>query len=394
MTAAAHIPFNRAYVTGAEFEYMREAIDNGHLAANGPFSMLCREWLEKTTGCARALLTHSCTGALEMAFTLAEVGPRDEVVMPSFTFVSTATAVVARGATPVFVDIRPDTLCLDEHLVESAVTNATKAIVPVHYAGVACEMRAIAELAALHDLVVIEDAAHCMGASFEGQPLGSLGDLGALSFHETKNVSCGEGGALLVNDPRLVERAEILHEKGTDRQRFFRGLVDKYTWVDVGSSYGLSDLAAAYLWAQLEQADRITSLRMEVWKLYDSGFADLEARGDLRRPVVPEGRVHNAHAYFLIVDDLATRTALIDQLATQSVNAVFHYVPLHSSPAGRRFGRMHGDLTVTESVGERLLRLPLWAGMSRHEVDRVIDGVTRFFHQRRSSGRPETRSST
>ena len=379
MSGQTHIPFNRPYVTGAEFEYMREAIENAHLAGNGAFSRRCREWLEEAIGSRRVLLTHSCTGALEMAVMLAELGPGDEVIMPSFTFVSTANAVVLRGATPVFVEIDPTTLGLAAHEVEAAVTERTAAVLPVHYAGVACDIEGIVRLAARYGITVIEDAAHGIGASVDGQALGGIGELGALSFHETKNVSCGEGGALLVNDERFVERAEIVHEKGTDRQRFFRGQVDRYSWVDLGSSYVLSDLAAAYLWAQLERIDQITALRMSIWHRYHEAFAELEADGLARRPGVPDGRSHNAHMYYVLVRDLATRTRMIDFLARRGVNAVFHFVPLHSSSAGRRYGRTNEELPVTTSVSERLLRLPLWAGMTDHEVDRVIAGVREFF---------------
>lgn len=382
MTRETYIPFNRAYVTGSEFAHMRAAIENAHLAGNGPFSKRCREWLEQTTGTTRALLTHSCTGALEMAFTLLDIGPGDEVVMPSYTFVSTATAVVARGGRPVFAEITPDTLCLDCERLDEALTKATKAVVPVHYAGVACDMDALLASAALHGFVIVEDAAHGIGASFKGRPLGSIGELGTLSFHETKNVSCGEGGALLVNDERLVARAEIVHEKGTDRQRFFKGQVDKYTWVDVGSSYPLSDLAAAYLWAQLAEVDAITALRVAIWERYHEAFAELEARGDARRPVVPADSVHNGHLYYLLVEDLATRSRLIADLAERDINAVFHYVPLHTSIAGRQYGRAVGDLRITGSVSDRLVRLPLWAGMTEDEVGRVIAGVLDFFEGR------------
>jgi dTDP-4-amino-4,6-dideoxygalactose transaminase len=373
------IPFNRAYVTGAEFDYMREAIENAHLAGSGPFSRRCREWLEQAIGSRRVLLTHSCTGALEMSFTLAEIGPGDEVVMPSFSFVTAATAVVARGGTPVFVDVRPDTLCIDAELVARALSDQAKAVVPVHYAGVGCEMDGILELARAHDLVVVEDAAHGIGATAHGRPLGGTGELGTLSFHETKNVSCGEGGALLVNDEHFVERAEVVHEKGTDRQRFFRGQVDKYTWVDVGSSYVLSDLAAAYLWAQLERVEEITAMRHAIWESYHAALGSLEQEGQLRRPVVPEWCSHNAHTYYVLLEDSATRAALIEHLAERGISAVFHYVPLHSSPAGLRYGRASGDFSVTSSVSERLLRLPLWAGMSADEIDRVVDAVQTFF---------------
>jgi dTDP-4-amino-4,6-dideoxygalactose transaminase len=383
-----YIPFNRAYVTGNEFANMQAAIENAHLAGNGPFSVRCREWLEHEMGTKRALLTHSCTGALEMSFTLADIGPGDEVVMPSFTFVSTATAVVARGGTPVFAEITPDTLCLDCERLDEVLTERTKAVVPVHYAGISCDMDALLGRAARDGLMIIEDAAHGIRASFKGRPLGSIGDLGTLSFHETKNVSCGEGGALLVNYESLVERAEIVHEKGTDRQRFFRGQVDKYTWVDVGSSYPLSDLAAAYLWAQLAEVDAITALRVAIWQQYHEAFAELERRGDIRRPVVASDSIHNGHLYYLLVEDLATRSRLISHLANRNINAVFHYVPLHTSVAGRRYGRAAGDLRITESVSERLVRLPLWAGMSEADVGRVIAGVLDFYE-----GRGDSRSS-
>lgn len=373
------IPFNRPYVTGAEFSYMRQAIENAHLAGNGPFSRRCREHLERTIGSRRVLLTHSCTGALEMAFTLAEIGPGDEVIMPSFTFVTTANAVVAQGGKPVFVDIRKDTLNIDEKLVGDAVTDRTRAIVPVHYAGVGCEMGAIIEIAAHRDLIIVEDAAHGIHASADGKKLGGIGELGTLSFHETKNVSCGEGGALLVNDERFLERAEIIHEKGTDRGRFFRGQVEKYTWVDVGSSYVLSDLAAAYLWAQLEHIENITKLRIAIWERYHEAFAELEAFGFLRRPIVPASSTHNAHMYYLIVDDITTRSALIQDLAREGINAVFHYTPLHTSAGGQRYARAVGDLEVTDYVADRLLRLPIWVGMSVTEVRRVIHGVRAFF---------------
>jgi dTDP-4-amino-4,6-dideoxygalactose transaminase len=373
------IPFNRPYETGNEIAYMRAAMENGRLAGNGPFAARCAEMLELRIGARRALMTHSCTGALELALTLADIGPEDEVIMPSFTFVSTANAVVARGGTPVFVDIRPDTLCLDERWLQDALTGRTKAIVPVHYAGVTCRMDEVLEVAAGHDLLVIEDAAQGIAASVDGKPLGSMGQLGALSFHETKNVSCGEGGALLVNDERLVERAEIVHEKGTNRQRFFRGLVDKYTWVDVGSSYALSDLAAAYLLAQLERLDSITAMRLGTWERYNEAFAELEARGDVVRPFVPRNAFHNGHMYYLLVGDLNARTGLLEWLADRQINAVFHYVPLHSSSAGRRYGRSVGSLDVTSSVSERLLRLPLWAGLPEADAMRVANAVRAFF---------------
>jgi dTDP-4-amino-4,6-dideoxygalactose transaminase len=391
------IEFNRAHVTGREFAYMTEAIENAHLASSGPFSKRCTEWLVDRTGCKQAFLTHSCTAALELAFTLANIGPGDEVVMPSFTFVTTANAVVTRGGTPVFVDIRPDTLCIDETLVESALTEKTKAIVPVHYAGVGCEMDALRLVSTAHDVLLVEDAAQAVGATFNRQPLGAIGHLGALSFHETKNVSCGEGGALLVSDPRFLDRAEIVLEKGTDRRRFLRGQVDKYTWVDLGSSHALSELAAAYLWAQLEHEEQITETRRMLWDVYHSGFEDLERAGKLRRPVVPDSCEHNAHMYYLLVEDLRTRTSLIAHLAAEGIHAVFHYVPLHTSLAGRRYGRAAGPLPVTLDVSDRLVRMPLWADLGPDRAERVVSCVVRFLERQgrsRAPRRPRSAQST
>jgi dTDP-4-amino-4,6-dideoxygalactose transaminase len=369
------VAFNRPYVTGREFSYIQQAIDAARLSGNGPFAMRCQGWLERATGARKALLVHSCTGALEMSALLTAVGPGDEVIMPSFTFVSTANAFVLRGAVPVFVDIRPDTLNIDETKIEEAITDRTRAIVVVHYAGVGCEMDAISRIAEAHGLVVIEDAAQCIQASYRGRPLGGIGDLGTLSFHETKNIQCGEGGALLVNRERWIERAEVLQEKGTDRSRFFRGQVDKYSWVDVGSSYLLSDMAAAFLWAQLESVDEITARRMRIWDRYHSAFADIEAHEVARRPFVPAHCQHNAHLYYLLVRDLETRTRVLRELNAVGVNAVFHYVPLHSASAGRTFGRAVGELANTDRLSERLIRLPLWAGMAESEVDHVISSV-------------------
>lgn len=382
MTLTRHIPFNRPYLTGHETRYILEAVERAHLAGKGTFSTRCSEWLEREVGSHLALLTHSCTGALEMAFTLADIGKGDEVVMPSFTFVSTANAVVARGGTPVFVDIREDTLCLDAVLAAAAVTERTKAIATVHYAGLASDMALLVETASATGTVLIEDAAQAIRAEVDGRTLGGIGHLAALSFHETKNVSCGEGGALLVNDARFAERAQIVHDKGTDRSRFFRGQVDKYTWVDHGSSYVLSDLAAAYLWAQLERVDEITDLRLDVWHAYEAGLAELATGGDARLPIVPPGCRNNAHVFYLIVDDPTSRAALISALAAEDINAVFHYVPLHSSEAGRRFGRAAGELPVTDWVAERLVRLPLWAGMTTEQTSRVVEAVLRFFGRR------------
>jgi dTDP-4-amino-4,6-dideoxygalactose transaminase len=368
------VPFNRPYLTGRELEYIQRAHQNGHLAGQGEFARRSSLWLQERFGCTRALLTHSCTAALEMAAILADVVPGDEVIMPSFTFVSTANAFVLRGATPVFVDIRPDTLNLDERLVADAITPRTKAIVAVHYAGVACEMEELSAVAQAHGLLLIEDAAQAVMSTYRGRPVGGLGDLAALSFHETKNVISGEGGALLVNDQRFVERAEIILEKGTNRSQFFRGEVDKYTWVDIGSSYLPGEIVAAFLFAQFELADEITARRRAIWDRYHASFDDAERAGWLRRPIVPADREHNAHMYYLLLPDLAARTALISRLRTVSVHSVFHYVPLHSSPAGKRFGRAVGSLSVTDSTSERLVRLPLWLGLEA-EQDRVIESV-------------------
>lgn len=369
------ITFNRPYANGREFGYMQDAIDNLHLSGNGPFAARCETWLEERTGCSKALMTASCTSALEMAVLLAGIGPGDEVVMPSFTFVSTASAVALRGGVPVFVDIRSDTLNIDEGAIEAALTPRTRAILPVHYAGVGAEMDAIGAIAADRDLLVIEDAAQGVMASYRGRALGGIGQLGCVSFHETKNVICGEGGALLVNDPEWVERAEIIQEKGTNRTHFLRGQVDKYTWVELGSSFLTSEINSAFLWAQLEEADSITARRLELWEAYHARFADLEAQGRLLRPVVPPDCEQNAHMYYLLLGDRAERDGVIRGLGERGVQAVFHYIPLHSSPAGRRYGRAHGPLTTTDSVSDRLVRLPLWIGMGSGEIDRVVEGV-------------------
>ncbi|MEA2653815.1 MAG: dTDP-4-amino-4,6-dideoxygalactose transaminase, partial [Chloroflexota bacterium] len=354
------IPFNKPYMTGNELGYISEAHANGHLAGDGAFSKRCAGWLQDRIGSERALLTHSCTAALEMAAILSGVGPGDEVIMPSFTFVSTANAFVLRGATPVFVDIRPDTLNLDETKIEDAITPRTKAIVPVHYAGVGCDMDAIMEIARRHDLLVIEDAAQGLIAAHRDRPLGGIGQMAALSFHETKNIISGEGGALLINDPRFIERAEIIREKGTNRSQFFRGQVDKYTWVDLGSSYLPGEIVAAFLWAQMEEADPITARRLAIWDRYHEAFADLERAELVRRPIVPAECSHNAHMYYLLLPSLGRRTAFIDRLKSRGINPVFHYVPLHDSPFGRSVGRVAGEMTNTNAASERLVRLPLW----------------------------------
>jgi dTDP-4-amino-4,6-dideoxygalactose transaminase len=368
-------PFNRPYMTGREFVYIAEAHANGMLAGDGPFTKHCHEHLQKQFGVHAALLTHSCTAALELSALLARIEPGDEVIMPSYTFTSTANAFVLRGGVPVFVDIRPDTLNLDEKLVEAAITARTKAIVPVHYAGVACEMDTLLDIARRHRLLVIEDAAQGVGSTYHGKPLGSLGDLGCLSFHETKNVISGEGGALLTNDEALAARAEIIREKGTNRSAFFRGQVDKYTWVDVGSSYLPGELIAAFLWAQLQQGDDITRRRLGIWRHYHQALAPLEERGWLRRPIVPEGCVHNAHMYYVLLPSLATRQEVIRRMRERGVSPVFHYVPLHSAPAGLRFARSATAMTQTDALSERLLRLPLWIGVDRELVIDTFSSV-------------------
>jgi dTDP-4-amino-4,6-dideoxygalactose transaminase len=375
------IPFNRPYMTGKEFQYIAEAHLNGVLAGDGPFTKKCQCWLEERTGSRKALLTHSCTSALEMAAILADIHPGDEIIMPSYTFVSTANAFVLRGGVPVFVDIRPDTLNIDESRIEAAVTGKTRAIVAVHYAGIGCEMQRIMEIAGRRKLLVIEDAAQGIMASYQGSPLGSIGHFGTLSFHETKNIHCGEGGALLVNDEKYAERAEIIREKGTNRSQFFRGNVDKYTWCDIGSSFLPGELAAAFLWAQMEEAELITQKRMNIWNIYHQKFAELESKGLVVRPSVPQDAKHNAHMYYILVPSLKHRTALIERLSERGMNAVFHYVPLHSSPAGLRFGRASGNLSNTEELSDRLLRLPLWPELKPSQAEAVVDAVGEFLRR-------------
>jgi len=373
-------PFNRAYLTNHETEYLTEALAQRRLSGDGPFTKKCSGYLEQSTKSPKALLTHSCTAALEMAAILADVGPGDEVIMPSYTFVSTANAFVLRGCTPVFVDIRSDTLNIDEGLIEAAITPRTRAIVPVHYAGVGCEMDTIGQIARRHDLWVIEDAAQGISATINERPLGSIGHMGCFSFHESKNVVSGEGGALLINDERFFERAEIIREKGTNRSQFFRGEVDKYTWVDIGSSYLPSELIAAFLWAQLQKADEINEKRCAIWRRYHERFADLERSERVRRPIVPSNCKHNAHMYYLLFPDLESRTAVMAALKEAGFMAVFHYVPLHSSPAGIKYGRVNGKLSVTEDLSERLLRLPLWPDMA-DQVDAIADAVCTAAHR-------------
>jgi dTDP-4-amino-4,6-dideoxygalactose transaminase len=368
------IPFNKPHMTGKELWYIAQAHAAGHLAGDGSFTEKCNRWLVSSTETKKALLTHSCTAALEIAAILADIQPGDEVILPSYTFVSTANAFVLRGAVPVFVDIRPDTLNIDERLIEAAITDRTKAIVPVHYAGVACDMDKILAIAERHALIVVEDAAQGIMSSFKGRPLGSIGHLGTLSFHETKNIISGEGGALLVNDSSLIQRAEIIREKGTNRSQFFRGEVDKYTWIDVGSSYLPSELIAAFLWAQMEEAEAITARRLRLWENYHQALEPLELRGRLRRPIVPAECVHNAHMYYILLPSLAMRSDLIAALKRQDIHAVFHYVPLHSSPAARVHCRTCGTMTVTDELSNRILRLPLWLGLES-EQQRVIGAI-------------------
>ena len=375
------IPFNKPYMTGKELGYIAQAHANLHLAGDGEFTKKCNAWLEKRTGSHKALLTHSCTAALEMAAILVDIQPGDEVIMPSFTFVSTANAFVLRGGVPVFVDIRLDTLNIDETKIEAAITPRTKAIVPVHYAGVSCEMDAIMGIAEKHNLVVIEDVAQGIMSSYKGRPLGSIGHMAALSFHETKNIISGEGGALLINKPRFVERAEVIREKGTNRSQFFRGQVDKYTWMDIGSSYLPSELIAAFLWAQMESADDIASQRLTIWRTYHDAFAQTNSDGRARCPIVPDDCQHNAHMYYLLLPDLDIRSKFIAVLNTFKINTVFHYVPLHSSPGGIKFGRTHGEMTVTNSISDRLVRLPLWVGLSEVMQSKVIETVKKILFQ-------------
>lgn len=375
--AEKRILLNRPYITGRELDYIAEALASRHLSGDGPFTRKCHAWIERCTGARKALLTHSCTAALEMAALLLDLAPGDEVIMPSYTFVSTANAFVLRGAVPVFVDIRADTLNLDETLIEHAITPRTRAIVPVHYAGVACAMDEILAIANRHGLAVVEDAAQGVGSTYRGKALGSIGTFGAFSFHETKNIVSGEGGALVVNrDQEFAERAEMIREKGTDRSRYFRGEVDKYTWQEAGSSYLPSEIVAAFLWAQLEQMDEINTRRMAVWQVYHDALEAEEREGKLRRPVVPDYCSHNAHMYYLLLPDAAQRTRLLDAFRAAGIQSAFHYVPLHSAPAGRRFGRVDCTLPVTDDIWERLIRLPMSSHLSAAQQGRVLDILT------------------
>jgi dTDP-4-amino-4,6-dideoxygalactose transaminase len=369
------IPFNRAAVTGREAEYVTRVIAEGPLHGDGPFSRACHEWLERITGSPRALLTTSCTHALELAALLLDLKSGDEVIVPPFTFVSTVNAIVLRGARPVFVDIRPDTLNLDESRIEAAITPRTRAILLVHYAGIACEMDAIMSIATRHGLVVVEDNAHGLLGSYRGRQLGTFGTFATLSFHDTKNLSCGEGGALMINDTRYVDRAEIIREKGTNRTRFYRGQVDKYTWCDIGSSYLPSDILAAYLLAQLESHSVIQERRHALWARYAETLAAWAVNAGARLPVVPAGCQHPAHIFYLLMPSLEARTALLAHLRERRILAVFHYLPLHLSEMGRRLGGLEGQYPVTEDISDRLVRLPLFFQLTDADQSRVIDAV-------------------
>ncbi|MGV0963891.1 MAG: dTDP-4-amino-4,6-dideoxygalactose transaminase [Polynucleobacter sp.] len=361
------IPFNKSYVGGCELEFIRDAIESYTLSGDGAYTKRCNSWLSKELGSQFPLLTQSATAALEMAALLADLNPGDEVIMPSYTFVSTANAIVLRGAVPVFVDIRPDTLNINEKLISGAISERTRLILPVHYAGVACEMDEILRIARIHKLLVLEDAAQGIMSSYKGRALGSIGDMGAISFHATKNISCGEGGAFLTSNPEIAERAEIVREKGTNRSKFFRGEVDKYNWVSTGSSYLPSELNAAYLAAQLDVAREITKRRLEMWERYNSEFLALERAGVVRRPTIPPGCIHNAHIYYLILPSLAFRTKFIELMKGVDVSCTFHYVPLHSSPCGVEKGRLGSEMSVTEDFSERIVRLPIWPGLEEKQ---------------------------
>ena len=372
------IGFNVAPFTGKEFDYIREAISAEHICGDGMFTKKCSAWIEEKTGTAKALLTTSCTHATEMAALLLNIQPGDEVIMPAYTFVSTADAFVLRGATPVFVDIRPDTMNMDEKLIEAAITERTKAIVPVHYAGVACEMDTIMEIAKKHHLAVVEDAAQGVCAWYKGRALGTIGDYGCYSFHETKNYTMGEGGAILFNEDQYQEKAEILREKGTDRSKFFRGQVDKYRWMDYGSSYLPSELNAAYLYAQLEQHKKISDKRMQIYDFYNENLKFLAEEGKIEQPYVPKECTHNAHMYYIKVHDIKVRTQLLKYLREREICSVFHYVPLHSAPAGKRFGRFSGEDVYTTKESERLMRLPMFYNLDMEDAKRVVDAIASF----------------
>lgn len=376
-----NIPFNKPCHNSNTLKYICDAFERNQTAGDGTYTKLCNKWIEEQFSVAQSLLTHSCTAALEMGALLFSVKAGDEVIMPSFTFVSTANAFVLRGATPVFVDIRPDTYNIDETRIEEAITPHTKAIVPVHYAGVGCEMDTICDIAQKHRLPILEDAAQGFGATYKGKALGSIGDLGALSFHETKNIMSGEGGALLINDTSYSEHAEIIREKGTNRSKFFRGQVDKYTWVDTGSSYLPSDIIAACLYSLLEDASAITTRRLDIWNRYDAAFRPFEEKGIIKCPTIPEHCTHNAHMYEILLPNLEVRTNFISHLKQHDIAAPFHYVPLHSAPAGVKYGRTSGTLSVTDSVSETLVRLPMYYDLTNDSTDQVIEIASEFLHK-------------
>lgn len=373
------IKFNIPPYIGKENEYITQAITNHKICGDGEFTQRCSRWIEEQTHTAKALLTTSCTHAIEMAALLCQIKPGDEVIMPSYTFVSTADAFVLRGATAVFTDIRPDTMNIDETLIEDAITDRTKAIVPVHYAGVACEMDKIMSLAEKYNLKVVEDAAQGVMSSYKGKALGTIGDFGCFSFHETKNYSMGEGGCLLIRDKNMIEQAEIIREKGTNRSKFFRGEIDKYTWVEAGSSYLPSELNAAYLYAQLENEKMIYDNRMASWNLYYELLSPLQEKENIVLPAVPEGCIHNAHMFYIKTADLKERTALIGYLKEHDIFSVFHYIPLHSAPAGQKYGRFHGEDRYTTKESERLLRLPLYYGLTSEDIHSVCDYIKKFY---------------
>ncbi len=375
------INFNIPPYVGTELQYVQQAIDAHKICGDGMFTKKCNQWLEERFSAQKVLLTTSGTTALDMAALLCDLKPGDEVILPSFTFSSTATAFVLVGATLVFVDVRPDTMNIDETKIEAAITEKTKVIVPVHYAGVACEMDTIMAIAKKYNLKVVEDAAQGVMSTYKGRALGTIGDFGCFSFHETKNYSMGEGGALIINDPAYNERAEILREKGTNRSKFFRGQVDKYTWVDFGDSYLPSDMNAAYLWAQLEKADEINNDRLATWNAYNEAFLPLAAAGKVELPTIPADCVHNAHMYYLKCKTLEERTAFIDFMKQREIQTVFHYVPLHSAPAGQKFGRFHGDDICTTAESDRLVRLPMYYNLSGNDLEQIITGVKEFYNR-------------
>lgn len=378
------IPFNRPHLTEKEFKYIKDAHSRWWLAGDGYYTKKCSIWLERKIVTKRALLTNSGTSALDIIAILADIKPSDEVIMPSFNFPSTANAAVLRRGVPVFVDIHPDTLNINEILIENAITPRTKAIFVVHYAGVGCEMDKILQIAKKHNLLVLEDAAHSFLAKYKNRYLGTIGDMGAFSFHETKNITSGEGGALLINNPKFIERAEIIREKGTNRTKFYRGEVDKYTWIDIGSSYLPSEITAAFLMAQLERAFQITKKRIRIWNKYNDALKHLEKKGYIKRPVIPDGCEHNGHLYYILVENLIVRNGLINFLKKRKISAPFHYVPLHSSPAGRKFGRFVGNMTITRKVSNNLLRLPLFYDLKENEVDHIVKSIYDFFKKIKS----------